>query len=170
MGFLLIPIGVNIDMRAFDAAAKRALRYTSNLKPVWKKLKDPLKADQYKHIEKQIDIRGAKFKPLAQSTKARRLTKKSFTKKGRLRKPAARKLNKVLSKRLVSATKTTMDPTALEMRRRVHWMDKHQGGGTVGRGSMLPARAYLYIDQHRVNHAARLIIKGTVLRIMGIKK
>lgn len=150
-------INATLDLIEFDAAIKSALRHTSDLRPLWKKVKGPIRKDQSRHIKEQKDIDGAKFKPLAKSTLAKRrsgLTSKSFTKKGRLRKTASRRINRVLGKKMAASVKTTSKKDFLQIRRRVSWFDAHQGGARVGRGAHLPARTYMYLDQNRVDDVA----------------
>ena len=133
------------------------------LRPVWRKVRTPLRKDQREHMKDQEDSKGAKWRPLASSTRDRRLSKGGragkFTKRGKLKKKAQRSLARVLSKKLVSGAKIKVTNRSIAIRSKVPWAGIHQEGGRAGRGSMIPARQFMYISDRLATETATAIAK-----------
>jgi len=123
-----------------------------DLRPVWRKLRAPLKKAQRDHIAEMKDQRGRKFQNLAPSTVERRLSRggkaKKFTKKGKLRKTAQRRLGRILSKKLISRARVKITRRSISLYARGAMAHALHGGGKAGkrRRSKLPSRRYIYVD------------------------
>jgi phage gpG-like protein len=113
--------------KGLDAMARRARA----LGPAFRELKKPLKLDQKDHSKKRQGP-SAMWAPRAASTMAR------------LRQ-GSRRAKKPMG-RLPSATRYTSDATSVTGRSKALWSGVHQDGGTVGHGSRLPARPFLWIS------------------------
>ena len=95
---------------------------------------------------------GGKFANLAPSTVARRLSRggkaKKFTKKGKLRKGASRRLGRILSKKLITKARVKVTQRSISMFARGKVAHALHGGSKAGRGrrSRIPAREFIYVD------------------------
>ena len=145
---------VKADLKSLKKAFRAMERAGGNPKKVWRSLRTPLRKDQKDHMRSGEDSDRAKWKPLAASTIAKRLTEtgraNKFTKKGKKKKArtarsAKRGLGKLLSTRLVSGARVKVTRSAISITSKVPWAGVHQKGGRVGRGSKIPAREFFYI-------------------------
>ncbi len=131
-----------------------------DFRPVWRKTRGAMRKDQRQHVRQQRASSGARWKPLAASTvekrtkKARR-RKKNFTRKGRLRKPVQKRLDRILSGKILSFTETRMRHDFMEIRQSKEWAKVHQAGGRVGKGATVPAREFLWVSRSFVRIVAR---------------
>lgn len=144
-----------VDLREVSSAFRNQLRAAKDLRPVWREIRTPFRKAQARHIQEQRGPDGP-WPKLARSTVAKRLKavqseRKNFTKRGKLRKPVQRRLNRVLSRRLLNRLKFRARPHQAELEGRYGEVGGiHQLGGRAGRGARIPARTYLYPDQRVV--------------------
>ena len=115
-----------------------------DLRPAWKEARKPLRDDIREHRRQQVGPDGA-WAPRAAATKAR-----AGLGRGRPRK---------LLGKLPNALMTLSDRSRVALRSRVAWSDVHTKGGTVGRGSKLPARPFLWASGKALG-----VIAGIVTR------
>jgi phage gpG-like protein len=125
--FVAATLDLGDVFRGLDAMARRGRA----LGPVFRELKKPLRADQKDHSKKR-EGPSALWAPRAASTMARMRIGGH-----RARKPLGR---------LTGAVSYFADATAVRGISRVLWSGIHQDGGTVGHGSRLPARPFLWIS------------------------
>jgi phage gpG-like protein len=123
--FVVVRLDLGDVFKGLDAMGRRGLR------PLMAELKKPLKLDQKDHSKKRAGPE-ALWAPRAASTMARMRIGGH-----RARKPLGR---------LTGAVSYTADATAVRGISRVLWSGIHQDGGTVGRGSRIPARPFLWIS------------------------
>lgn len=114
-----------------------------DLRPAWKEARKPLRADIRDHRRKQEGPDGT-WAPRAAATRTR-------SKSGRRARPMLGKLP--------TALQTLSDRNRVAMKSRVAWSDVHQTGGTVGRGSKLPPRPFLYASEKALEIIADLVVK-----------
>lgn len=156
---------VEVDLSSLDKSLKAALRGGEDLRPVWKKLRTPLKKAQRSHLTSQRTMDGGGFSSLAPSTIARRLSRggsaKKFTKKGKLRKSASRRLGRILSKKLVSRARTKMSKRSISYFARGAVAHALHGGTKAGRRrrSKIPAREYVFVDDKLAKVAFDMVSK-----------
>ena len=158
-----MALPIKADLRSIKKAMRKMERAGQDPKKVWRVLRKPLRKDQKEHMRAGEDSKGSKWKPLASSTIERRLSKGGragkFTKRGKLRKKAARGLSKLLSQRLVSGAKVKITRRAIAITSKVRWSGVHQEGGRVGRGSLIPAREFFYIGDGLIRQTADALAK-----------
>lgn len=152
---------IDVDLRQLNDAIKRAEKAGINLKPAWRKLRRPMKADQAYHMKRQQGPNRASWPPLAASTIAKRLQSmtasgKAFTKRGKMKKSAQRRLGRVLSRKLLSGMKVTIKPKEMSVAARLKWAGVHQHGGRVGHGARIPPRPFIYIGDELLLSAKRV--------------
>jgi len=158
---------LEFDTTSLDKATDRTMRNSRDMRAVWKVVRKPFRQRQAVHVEKQESSTGSKWPGLAPSTRDKRLRKggrhRNYTKKGKIRKPAQRRLNKVLSKRFASALQSKSTPSELRLTSRIRsrkgkpYSMVHQKGGYAGMGGRIPAREFLYVDAVIMVHVLRLI-------------
>lgn len=143
---------VYVDLGGIDKAIGRAVRAGADLRPVWREFRKPMRKIQGEHITAQKGPDGVAWPGLAASTIKARLYRggkaKKFTKKGRLRKGASRRLGKILSKRLPSRSRMKITRRSISLHARGRVRNIHQSGGLAGRRgrARIPARPYMYVD------------------------
>lgn len=140
-----------VDLREVTGAFRKQLRAAKDLRPVWREIRTPFRRAQAQHIRDQRGPDGP-WPKLARSTVAKRMKavtsqRKNFTKRGRMRKPVARRLSRVLTRRLVNRMKFRARPREAELEGRYGVVGGvHQLGGRAGKGARIPARTYMYPD------------------------
>jgi phage gpG-like protein len=124
-------VQATLDIGDVEQGLAAMERRAHTLGPAFHALRKPLKLDQKAHAKEK---RGpsAMWAPRAASTMAR-------LRQGSHR---ARKL----MGRLPSATRYTSDATSVSGTSKALWSGSHQDGDTVGHGSRLPARPFLWIS------------------------
>lgn len=158
-------VGIEADLQELTKGLTRVQRAALDLRPVWHELRGPLRKDMAQHIRQQVDESGAAWPGLAPATVKKRLDAlrrtrppgKLVTKKGRLRKAVQRRINRVLSARMVSRAKIRTEPGEMSITSEVPWAGVHQFGGAVGRGSRLPKRTFMYVSDAMAATAAMAI-------------
>jgi phage gpG-like protein len=156
--------GTRSDLRSIKKAFKAMERAGENPKKVWRVVKKPMRDDQKEHMRAAEDSKGAKWKPLASSTVERRLSKGGragkHTKRGKLKKSAAKKLGKLLGNKLVSGSKFKVSRRSIKLTQtKVKWAGIHQHGGRAGRGNQIPKREFFYISDDLLAKTARHIAR-----------
>jgi phage gpG-like protein len=136
------------DVEEGLAAMERRAR---TLAPAFAALKKPLRLDQRDHSKKRLGP-SAMWAPRAPSTIERA-------------RHGGRHLRKPLG-RLTGAVSYTADATAVRGTSRVLWSGVHQDGGTVGRGSRIPSRPFLWISDDML-HIAENTLGGALIRAYG---
>lgn len=165
---------IDVDLRGLTKALSRVQRAGLDLRPAWKQLRGPLRRDQAQHIRDQRDEQDRPWTPLAASTVAKRRkallsNPKAFTKKGRVRKPIQRRLDRVLSGRLTSGARVKMVPQHIAITSRVPWAGIHQVGGRAGRNSIIPARTFMYIGSDLAATAGHVITQHLIAAFANTK-
>ena len=160
-----MALGVDVDLRDLDKAFKRLERRGADLREIWRQVKRPFRQAQIKHIRDQRDDKGSKFRTLSLQTRLKRIGSsgrgKSFTKRGKLRKPVRRRLNKVLSAKLLSKVKFEVTPLSLSIESNIvgksgkKWPGVHQHGGRAGRRARIPKRTFMYVDDELLARIVR---------------
>lgn len=144
-----MPAEIEIDLRGLDKAMKRALKAGTDLRPAFRKLRTPLRKDQREHMRAQSGP-GGKWPSLSTATREKRLKmggrRGALTKKGKRRKSAARKLNFMLTSKLLKGAKIRIFPLLIGIRAIGKVAAIHQGGGKAGRGVTIPQREFLWIS------------------------
>lgn len=144
-----MPARIDVDLRKIDKAIKRAEKAGVDLRPAFRKLRKPLRKDQGEHMRAMEGPRG-KWQAVSAATREKRMRvggrAGKFTKKGKLRKPAQRRLGRILSKRLLTKAKIRVRPTIISITSQVKWAGIHQKGGRVGRGARVPKRPFMWIS------------------------
>ena len=132
--------------RSLDAMQRRA----KALGGAWRLIKGEMREDQRDHA-KSASAPDGKWPPRAAATLEKAKSK------GRAR----RTLGK-----LPTSTTYTATSSGAQARSRVPWSGVHQEGGTVGRGSVIPARPFLWISDNLIDRAT-LIITRRILAEFG---
>ncbi len=126
--------------REYDKMGKRG----KNLRPAFRVLVPFMKADQIENFKRQEGPTG-KWPPKAASTRAKALGKARSSAKSKGRRPPKRGSRKLLGK-LSKSFVVFFDRDGLIAESKVPWSDVHQKGGTVGRGSKIPARVHHWMS------------------------
>ena len=137
-------VTARIDLSFMDRA--RAALSNPDLRPAWKQLSKPFRADLKDHRTKQEGPDGT-WPRLASSTKLRRAS-------GRRRR-ARRLLG-----RLPGATGVKLERARMLGRSLVRWSSVHRDGGRAGHGAVIPKRDFLWVSQQFLDHASTVIAKG----------
>lgn len=142
-----IAIRTRVDLRDVNAGFAEAHR---ELRAVGRDLVKPMRADQRAHAKAQ-EGPEAKWPPRASSTVAK------MRAQGRRRRPLGR---------LSTAVTYRATSHAVIAESRAKWSGVHQDGGTVGRGSKIPARPFLWISDRLIDEAIE-ILQRPILRALG---
>lgn len=156
-GDITVHVDISKALKGFKGVRAKSKRLTA----AFREIRKPMKADQRDHKKSKEGPEG-KWEPLAPSTLGRdrfarkvKSTKKGqtrTTRKGRKRSSNARMLGRIPSAFSVRASSKGIVATA-----RVKYAAAHQEGGKVGRGSIIPARPFLWISRGLAQRAARII-------------
>lgn len=138
-------VSARVDL-GFLRRARMALR-SPDLRPAWKELRKPLRADQREHAKKQEGPDGS-WPARASSTKVRAAS-------GRRRK------RKLLG-RLPTALSVRHDRRRLLIASLAKWSDVHNQGGRAGHGARIPRRTFLWASDRVLELAA-----GVVSRVVA---
>ncbi len=153
-----MPAAIEVDLRDLDRAFRRMRRAGVDVRPAWRKLRPQLRADQRRHMSAMEGPSGA-WRPLARSTVEKRMRvggrSGKFTKKGRLRKPAQRRLARILSKRLLVKAKVVVTQDNMTITAQPKWAGIHQSGGIAGKNSRIPARVFMWVSRELQARAVR---------------
>jgi phage gpG-like protein len=132
------------------------VRAGRDLRPVWQRARKDLRDDLKQHFDEAKGPDGT-WAPRAQSSIDRILRtggrRKNVTKKGVVKKRAARRLKNQLG-RLRTAWRITYNARQIEAASIVKWAGVHQWGGTAGRGSRIPARPFAWASDALVGKIA----------------
>ena len=146
-----MPAFIQVDLKGYDRGLKRMLRAGANVRPAFAKSRTGLRKDTRDHMKTQTAPKSKKWAPRAPATREKRLQRigrgtRRRTKKGKLKKKVQRQLNRVLSRRMIMArnTKIKVGRRIIEIISKVG--RAHQLGKTVGRGSKLPRREFLWFS------------------------
>lgn len=129
--------------RGLDAVWKRQL----NLRPLWRHQGPRLRRDQRQHFEQRSGPYGGWAPRAPSSVKKILARRKAFFRSGKVKKKFQRRLGNQLG-RLKTALRLQTDRRGMEIGplRKIRWASVHQTGGTVGRGSQIPAREFVWIS------------------------
>ena len=145
-----MPARIEVDLRQVSKALKRMNAAGIDARPAFRKLRPAFRKDQGQHMGAQTGPSGASWAPLAPSTRERRLSKGGragkYTKRGKLKKRAQRKLNRILSKKLLSRAKVRLTRDEMRITSTAPWAGVHQGGGSVGNRATVPARPFMWVS------------------------
>lgn len=163
---------IDVDLRKLDKAIKRAEKAGFDLRPAFRLLRKPLRKDQKAHMAAQQGPRG-KWQALAAATREKRMRvggrAGKHTKRGKLKKSAQRKLNRILSSKLLTGAKIKVRPTAISIRAKGDWAGVHQKGGRVGRGARVPARPFMWVSDQLGRAAADAFARHLATAFNGKK-
>jgi len=148
-----------VDLEDFEAGLRDLGRAGKTLSPAFRKLKSPMRADQRAHARAEQGPDG-KWAPRAPSTAAdisgRRRGARAANQLAKGRGETARRRapgrGKILG-RIPSAIVVRSGPGIVEVISRVSYSAIHQEGGKVGRGSVLPARPFLWMSEAFIQQA-----------------
>ena len=121
-------------------------------------LKGPLKDDQKDHAKAQEGPEG-KWKPRAPSSVERAKKGRGAGSKRRMRGPN-RKLLATLPRRTITVKVQQRRILAMS---KVPWAGVHQHGGRAGKGSVIPARPFLWFSQAFLEKAQVALLARTIL-------
>lgn len=156
-------VRVDPDLRKLEKAVKAAVRAGADLRPVWREFRRPLRKIQGEHIKAQKGPDGEQWAKLRPSTIRARMARggkaKKFTKRGKLRKGAKRKLGKILSRKLVSRARMKVTRRSISLYARGGLLPHlHQGGGRVGRRRVrMWGRPFMYVDSKLARDAFKRV-------------
>lgn len=141
----LMGVSVNVDDSDVRSGLKRLQLAGKSLRPVFQRLKKPFKEDIRAHQRSKESPEGL-WAPRAPSTKARdKHGKTSQLRGGKTRKTKRRRRPRILG-RLPTSVTTKQKPDAFIGESKIPWAMAHQEGARVGRGSVLPARPFLFFS------------------------
>lgn len=142
---------VTLDLGGVESGLVAMERRARTLGPLFSELKKPLKLDQKAHAKEK---RGpsAMWAPRAASTMARM-------------RQGSHRAHKLMG-RLPSATRYASSATSVSGTSKALWSGVHMDGGTVGHGSRLPARPFLWISDGMLDLAAKKL-GGALVRAYG---
>jgi hypothetical protein len=140
-----------LDLGDVERGLEAMQRRAHQLGPAFQRLKKPLRLDQRDHAKKRQGP-DALWAPRAASTAARLLTGGHRPKK--------------LLGRLPTAVSYTANATGVAGVSRALWSAAQQDGATVGRGSRLSARPFLWISDDMLGKAED-VIGGALVRAYG---
>ncbi len=147
-----VVVSATLDIRDVENGLDAMERRSHSLGTAFRELKAPLRLDQKDHRKKRQGPSAA-WAPAAASTRARRLSSPKH------------RPSKLLG-RLPGAVSYKADSTSVTGTSRVLWSGVHQDGGTVGHGSRLPARPFLWISDDMIRIAENTL-GGALVRAYG---
>jgi phage gpG-like protein len=161
--------GAYIDLTEVDRALADLEARAKRLAPAFRELRKPLRLDQRDHARGEMGP-GGKWPARSPLTEERRRAK---NRRVRLTKAmqtiAPKKLrrrstpNRLLG-RLPAAVIYKSGELFVRATSRVAWSGVHQEGGSVGRGSRIPARPFLWLSDAIIDKAketlAAFVVKG----------
>ncbi len=150
--------GVNADAHVNLKDVQNGLRRMQlaghNLRPVFKRVRKNLRADQKQHATEQRGSDGP-WPSLKITTIKRRAQKKR--RHGRARQQAISMKRKLLGK-LPRAISITYDANKIRVASRVKWSGVHQKGGRAGHHADMPKREYLWVSTGLLALVARAAV------------
>lgn len=146
---------MHLDLRGALAGVDGMRAKGKALGKVFRELKPIVRADQRDHAKQQAGPDG-RWQKRAVSTLA------SF-KRGK----SGRRLTKRPLGKLVQAVTYKASRFGVIAESRVPWSGVHQWGGTVGRGSVIPARPFLWISEKLLKAAADAIEAQVIAGFRG---
>lgn len=149
--FLRAELDVGDVERGFAAMRRRGRK----LAPLFKALRRPLRADQRAHARKGMGPDGP-WPARARSTEAALLRRAAVRIQRREGKPKRRR--KVLSPlgTLPLSLSTNLETDRLQLLSKVRWSGVQLEGGRVGRGSLIPARRFLWMSDRFLAKATQM--------------
>lgn len=140
-------IKVDVSLDELDRSIRGMLRHAANLTPAWKDARKPILEDQKRHAREQAGPDG----PWAARSP---FTIARMRARGSRRRPLGK---------LPRAVQVDMAPRSVRVKSRSRFSKAHQpdGAGTtrVGRGSVLPARPFLWASRQLLETVATIIAK-----------
>ncbi|MDQ3295077.1 MAG: phage virion morphogenesis protein [Myxococcota bacterium] len=137
------------DTSSLDQALMSMSRRGKMLGQVFRDLKKPMRLDQREHAKDRSGPLG--------SWAARAPTTLAKLRSG------GRRLRKRPLGRLTTAVTYRATRTGLMAESRVAWSGVHQEGGRVGRGSVIPARPFLWISDELLRKAEDAVTSAILL-------
>tara|TARA_R110000868_G_scaffold268096_2_gene527336 strand:- start:98 stop:595 length:498 start_codon:yes stop_codon:yes gene_type:complete len=148
---------VNTDDRDVRRGLAALRKRGSNMRPVFLKLKKPFKQDLKEHQKRKEGPDGSSWAPRTDGTKSRdRNAKTVKLKNGKTRTFKRRRKQKLLGK-LPTSVSSKGSSKRFRGESKIPWADAHQEGATVGNGTVLPARPFLFFSQNFLDLADREI-------------
>lgn len=151
----MIDFGAFANLRDVENGLRRLQLAGHNLRPVFKRARKVLRADQKEHANAQAGPNSA-WVPLAASTIAKRRVK--ARKLGRARKVKMPSAGRKILGRLPKAYKISYDERHIIARSRVPWSMVHFQGGRGGRRSRIPGRQFFWISDKLLRTVSRLTV------------
>lgn len=140
---------VDVDVRDVVQGMDALVRRGRDLRPVFRELRTPFRADLKNHFGERAGPDGA-WAPYAASTlerfrRGRGNVRRRGARKGQVTKRGARRLANQLG-RLKSSFIFRAGRKDLEAVSRVPWGGVHQFGGSAGRGAQIPSRTFAWVS------------------------
>lgn len=142
-------IRARVDLGFLDRA--RALLTRPDLRPAWREVRKPFRADLADHRKRREGPDGP-WAPRASSTKTR---------------TSGRKRARRLLGRLPTAIVVKTDRGKLTATSRVRWSAIHQDGGRAGHGARIPARTFLWASERFLELAGGAVARRIARLIEG---
>ncbi len=152
-------VDVRDVLRGFDAMRAAG----KDLRPVFRTVREALRQDVQDHFERNEGPEG-RWAPYARSTLDRALQRRKFKRKrgasrGHFTKRGESWARNQLGRlKWPSAHKFIMDAQSLVYVARTGWAGVHQFGGTAGKGSVIPARPFMWASEKLVNEFRHALI------------
>lgn len=160
---------VNLDFAELDRAIETLEQRAARLGPAFRELRKPFRGDQHGHARGE-EGPGGKWPARSPLTEARRLARNRGVRMTKamkviaLKKPTKRATPRRILGRLPGAVMYKVGELFIRATSRAKFGGAHQKGATVGRGSKLPARMFLWISDGLLSTArdvlGNYVVKG----------
>lgn len=155
-------MGVRFDTRDIDEGFRDVIGRSKQLGDVFRALQRPMREDQADHADKEVGPNGPWPARSPATTKKHRSRGKMFAQAARGRKNKGQftvfksrstlgVLPDLIQVKAEGFTVSAVSPVA--------WAPAHADGDTVGRGSVLPSRPFIWVSQELADTAANAILE-----------
>lgn len=147
-------VSATVQLGDVEAGLKAIERRVNALGPAFREIKAPMRADQRTHARHNVGPSGT-WKRRSAATIAK------------MKLPSGRGLTRRPLGKLLTAIGYSADATGVRAESKIPWSNVQQEGGTVGRGSKLPARPFLWISRRLLDIAGDVITKAILAAYGG---
>jgi len=148
----VIDLKVDVRLELVEAALQRMNRLGRNLRPLFRAVRKDMRVDQVEHRKRQEGPDGS-WPRLAPGTVEKRYQRPG--KQGRKRRRGRRRRDPRILGRLPTAMDVRSDAVSVRAVSRVPWSGAHEDGATVGHGSRIPKREFLWTSGKLLGTVAR---------------
>jgi phage gpG-like protein len=148
-------VSATLDIGDVEQGLEAMQRRAHALGAAFAELKGPLRLDQRDHSKRREGPEGA-WAPRAASSSAKLRTGRRQRWWSRFRRTKYHRPAKLMG-RLSGAVKYTANASGVTGVSRALWSGVHQDGGTVGHGSRIPARPFLWISDDMLTVAGNTL-------------